>query len=114
MFYKDFAKLTPAQQLTLLIAMHVRNEMEDFHVANLSDTQMKELNPIIRQAIFDVVSFTNQFPKTKTARRQAAQAINWLTMMVPDYWEVPKKTSGSLELPEDLLNDLFDDKQGAP
>lgn len=45
--------------------MHVRNEMEDFHVKYLSDAQMKELSPIIRQAIFDVVSFTNQPPKGK-------------------------------------------------
>jgi len=110
MRYSDFSQLTPAQQLTLLIAMHVRNEMEDFHVKHLSDGQMKELNPMIRQAIFDVVSFTNQPPKTKTDKRQAAQAINWLTMMIPDYWEVPEKTSGSLELSEELLNELFDDK----
>lgn len=108
MRYNDFSKLSPAQQLTLLIAMHVRNEMEDFHAKYLSDAQMKELNPIIRQAIFDVVSLTNQPPKTKTDRRQAAQAINWLTMMIPDYWEIPEKTSGSLELPEERLNELFD------
>ena len=108
MRYNDFSNLTPTQQLTLLIAMHVRNEMEDFHAKHLSDTQMKELNPIIRQAIYDVVSFTNQPPKTKLERRQAAQAINWLTMMIPDYWEVPEKTSGSLELPEERLNELFD------
>ena len=34
------------------IAIVVRNAMEDFHVNNLSDAQMKELNPIIRNAIF--------------------------------------------------------------
>jgi hypothetical protein len=111
MRHQKFSKLTPTQQLTLLIAMHVRNQMEDFHADNLSDVQMKTLNPIIRQAIFDVVSFTNKEPETKTEKRQAAQAINWLTMMVPDYWEIPRKTSGALELPEDRLNELFDDEE---
>lgn len=110
MRHQDFARLTAAQQLALLIAMHVRNQMEDFHVEHLSDAQMKELNPIIRQAIFDVVSLTNEKPVSKIAKRQAVQAINWLSMMVPDYWEIPEKTTGTLELPEDLLNKLFDEK----
>jgi hypothetical protein len=108
--HQEFNKLTPAQQLTLLIAMHVRNEMEDFHVEHLSDAQMKQLNQIIRQAIFDVVSFTNEQPGTEVAKKQAAQAIDWLVKMVPDYWEIPEKTSGSLELPEELLNQT--DKKG--
>lgn len=48
----SFVELTQRQQHTMLVAMSVRNAMEDFHVANLSDEQMAELNPIIRQAIF--------------------------------------------------------------
>lgn len=67
---------------------------------------MKQLNPIIRQAIFDVISLTNTPPKTKVDEEQAAQAIDWLIKMTPDYWEIPEKTSGSLELPDDLLADL--------
>src|SRR5882672_11236101 len=104
MRHQEFSKLTAAQQLTLLIAMHVRNEMEDFHSEHLSDAQMKQLNPIIRQAIFDVVSFTDMQPKTETEKKQAGQAIDWLIKMPPEYWEIPEKTSGSLELPEDLLS----------
>jgi hypothetical protein len=34
------------------IAMVVRNAMEDFHCRHLSDEQMAELNPIIRNAIY--------------------------------------------------------------
>ena len=34
------------------IAAYVRYCMEDFHVEHLSDKQMKELNPIIRNAIY--------------------------------------------------------------
>ena len=38
--------------LAKLIAAAVRNAMEDFHVKYLSDKQMEELNPIIRNAIY--------------------------------------------------------------
>jgi len=33
------------------IAMVIRNAMEDFHCRHLSDEQMAELNPIIRDAV---------------------------------------------------------------
>jgi len=80
-------------ELTLLIAMHVRNEMEDFHVEHLSDSQMKELNRLIRQAIFDIVSATNQKPKTKKEKQQVDKTIQWLIMMIPDYWEIPQDST---------------------
>lgn len=102
--YQEFNKLTQAQQITLLIAMHVRNEMEDFHVEHLSDAQMKQLNPIIRQAIFDIVSLTSKQPETEADQKKAAQAIDWLVKMVPDYWEIPKKTSRGLEFSEERLS----------
>lgn len=109
MRYRDFEKLSGAQQLTLLIAMHIRNEMEDFHAEHLSDAQMKILNQIIRQAIFDVVSFTNTPPKTELAQLQARDAIQWLAMRVPADWEIPDKTTENLLLPEELLNQIYKD-----
>lgn len=39
-------------QLAKSIAAYLRNQIEDFHVAYLSDNEMKELNPLIRNAIF--------------------------------------------------------------
>ena len=33
------------------VAMVIRNAMEEFHCKYLSDEQMKELNPIIRNAV---------------------------------------------------------------
>ncbi|MBC8457308.1 MAG: hypothetical protein H8D67_04845 [Deltaproteobacteria bacterium] len=39
------------QYLAMYIAMVVRNTMEVFHCGHLSDEQMKELNPIGRNAI---------------------------------------------------------------
>ena len=36
----------------LVTAMVVRNATQDFHCQHLTDEQMKELNPIIRDAIY--------------------------------------------------------------
>ena len=50
---KEEQELTPsteAQALAMYIASVVRNAMEDFHGRHLSDEQMKELNPIVRNA----------------------------------------------------------------
>ena len=77
-------KITPSIDRVLklnskAIALAVRNEMEDFHVANLTDTQMKELNPLIRNAIY---SFMKAHLKQE----------KWLPLhykMIPDYWEEP-------------------------
>jgi len=41
------------------IAMVIRNAMEDFHCKHLSDTQMKELNPLIRNAIYTALYIRN-------------------------------------------------------
>ena len=80
----SFVELTQRQQHTMLVAMNVRNAMEDFHVANLSDEQMAELNPIIRQAIFDTVVMIEQMDDPDTAEH-----LSWLIRTVPDYWEIP-------------------------
>ena len=37
----------------MLMALHIRNEMEDFHCRYLSDSQMRQLNPKIRQGLFE-------------------------------------------------------------
>jgi hypothetical protein len=50
----DFNKLDLSTKASLIIAMHIRNEMEDFHCKHLSDEQMQEkLNPLIRQAVYN-------------------------------------------------------------
>ena len=39
-----------------VIAAYVRSNIEDFHVKYLNDSQMKELNPLIRNAIFTAIT----------------------------------------------------------
>ena len=73
--------------------MHVRNEMEDFHCEHLSDAQMKELNPIIRKAIYETLRQLYFLKKgTKKQRLVAVQSIHHLFLLMPDYWEAPDLT----------------------
>jgi hypothetical protein len=70
------------------IAMVVRNAMEDFHTKHLSDAQMKELNPIIRNAIYTAMfAFEN-----KDELAKAGRFFEYHNSMVPKYWESPKLT----------------------
>lgn len=65
--------------LAKTIAAYVRMNIEDFHHEHLTDEQMKELNPLIRNAIYTFLEdWTNgHFSKI------------WGTRMVncPEYWE---------------------------
>jgi hypothetical protein len=76
-----------------VIAMHARNEMEDFHCRHLSDAQMKELNPIIRKAICETLRQLYFLKKgTKKQRLVSIQSIHHLFLLLPDYWEDPDLT----------------------
>lgn len=70
---------------TMYMAMAVRNAMENFHVKNLSDPQMAELNPIIRNAIYTALYAIEHRdePEAQTFRR-------FTEMLIPSYWEPPK------------------------
>lgn len=70
------------------VAMVVRNAMEDFHTKHLSDEQMKELNPIIRNAIYTAMyAFENKDEQVKARR-----FFEYHNSMVPSYWEQPELT----------------------
>ena len=81
------------RQLTKYIAIVVRNAMEDFHVRHLSDSQMRELNPIIRNAIFTALYSARHLEDSEAA--QAFMAFHCRS--IPGYWEEP-------ELLEDYLS----------
>lgn len=51
-------------RLAKAVAYYVRNGIEDFHVKYLSDEQMRELNPLIRNAIYTfLVDFKQEMNK---------------------------------------------------
>ena len=74
------------QQLANYIAMVIRNAMEDFHCAHLTDDQMKELNPIIRNAVCTALHAFNNYEKTDAA----ARFVDFNFRMIPRYWEDPE------------------------
>lgn len=77
----------------MLIAMTVRNEMEDFHCEHLSDAQMKELNPMIRNAIATALYAARNYSEDEASY----EWVNFQFMLIPEYWEEP-------ELTEDFRN----------
>ncbi|MFF8186164.1 hypothetical protein ACF044_02765 [Microbacterium sp. NPDC016588] len=80
----SFASFTPPQQHAMLLAIQVRNAIEDFHVKHLSDAQMAELNPIIRQALYDGIVMMDNDNDPNFVRN-----LSYLISMIPDYWEIP-------------------------
>src|SRR5262245_9505938 len=76
-----------------VIAMHVRNEMEDFDWRHPRDDQMREVNPLIRKAIYQTLRQLYVLKKgTKKQRLVAIQSIHHLFLLLPDYWEAPDLT----------------------
>lgn len=74
------------QRLASYIAMVIRNAMEDFHCRHLTDDQMKELNPIIRNAVCTALHAFNNYEKADAA----AGFVDFNFRMIPKYWEEPE------------------------
>ena len=81
---KDFAKY---------IAIVVRNAMEDFHCKHLSDEQMKELNPIIRNAIYTALYAYDAQNQSDLLK----YFVDYHFMSIPKYWEEPEFVKGFKE-----------------
>ncbi|MDO6526185.1 hypothetical protein Q4519_10880 [Motilimonas sp. 1_MG-2023] len=75
----------PNKDLAKYIAIVVRNAMEDFHAEHLSDEQMKELNPIIRNGIYTALHAMLKEDRTE----QDNQFMEFNNRLIPDYWEEP-------------------------
>ena len=80
------------------IAIVIRNSMEDFHCKHLTDEQMKELNPIIRNAIYTAL-YTLEFYK---GSEPAKKFMDYHGSMIPKYWEEPELVKGFRESEEKL------------
>lgn len=90
---QELAPSTEAQELAMYLASVVRNTMEDFHCRHLSDEQMKELNSIIRNAIY-----TALYARENYGRSVAAQSfVDFSVRLIPSYWEEPTLTDDFLK-----------------
>ena len=65
--------------LAKALAAYVRYHIEDFHSKYLSDEQMRELNPLIRNAIFTMLEDISDGRYFKIS--------GLLRLNLPDYWE---------------------------
>lgn len=74
------------QEFAKLIAIVVRNAMEDFHCEHLSDEQMRTLNPLIRNAIATALHAFNHYDREDAARR----FLDHQGRCIPSYWEAPE------------------------
>lgn len=74
------------KNMALGFAMVVRNAMEGFHAKHLSDKQMAELNPIIRNALYTALHATVKYDESRGSR----VFVNFHNNLIPDYWEKPE------------------------
>jgi hypothetical protein len=84
-------KLARNDQRAMVIAMHVRNAMEDIHAdpeIPLTDEVMERLNKTTRRAIWEVLEAMDKHPD---ADPDALKMLTWTAIMVPDYWEPPSE-----------------------
>ena len=72
--------------ISKIIALAVRNEMEDFHVKYLSDKQMKELNPLVRRGIYNALFALVNYK----VDIDCDEFLRYYIRMMPNYWEDPE------------------------
>ena len=72
------------------ISIVIRNAMEDFHSKHLTDAQMKELNPLIRNAVYTAL-YAMQYYKDSLRMREF---VGSQVEMIPGYWEEPELIEG--------------------
>ena len=70
--------LSDENNLAKAISVVIRNNMEDFHCKYLTDEQMKELNPIIRNSIYSALKILATNPEALYV---------YSKLFVPTYWE---------------------------
>lgn len=82
----DFHKLDRQQKHVLLMAVFVRNALEDFHVQHLNDEQMHELNVAVRSGLSRGVKFLEEGANSPTSEAY----FELLVEQIPSYWELPE------------------------
>ena len=86
------------QAWTKLIAISVRNELEDIHARHISDELMPDINRAIRRGIY--LTLRNLFllmNAKNTDDYDRAKSLLWFLLTVlPDYWEDTEMTPDDL------------------
>lgn len=86
MHHRKWSRLNQEQQLAVLIAEHQRNNLEDLHAKGiLPQDGMKEINTVLRDSAYFVLRAV-----LNPSLPNSGEALAWLQLMAPDYWEPPK------------------------
>jgi hypothetical protein len=88
-------KLSEAnEQMAKYVAMVVRNALEDFHCEHLTDEQMKQLNPLIRNAIATALHAFDHYERSAAAH----EFVDYHFRSIPKYWEQPEMLEGYVKM----------------
>lgn len=88
-------KLSEANEhMAKYVAMVVRNALEDFHCEHLTDEQMKQLNPLIRNAIATALHAFDHYERSAAAH----EFVDYQFPSIPKYWEPPEMLEGYVKM----------------
>ena len=83
-----------SQQLAKYIAMVVRNAIEDFHCRHLTDDQMRELNPLVRNAVATAMHAFDHYERSDAAK----EFVDYHFRSIPKYWEPAALLEGYVKM----------------
>ena len=79
----QFRVLSPVQQTSLLVSMYVLNAVGDASDVDLNESQLRELTPVVRTAVFETLTMLrDDSPAAHNVKQRVLDAI-------PDGWEIP-------------------------
>ena len=81
-------------QLARYIAMVIRNAIEDFHCRHLTDDQMRELNPLVRNAVATAMHAFDHYERSSAAM----EFVDYHFRSIPKYWEPAKLLEGYVKM----------------
>lgn len=87
--------------ISKIIALSVRNNIETFHVNYLTDDQMKELNPLIRNGIYDALFALANHHKNAYCK----EWVGFHLRRIPNYWEDPELKDDLKTIPDQTLSE---------
>ena len=86
----DQQAIAEMQARSKYVAIVIRNAMEGFHHKHLTDEQMKELNPIVRDAVYTAIYAL----ETKVISKASKDFVEYHLESIPRYWEEPQFLPG--------------------
>jgi len=71
-------------ELAMIISAAIRRNIEGFHAKHIPDEHMKELNTLVRDAVYSTILCLR-------GGEHDIKMLQYLKTSIPKYWENPKK-----------------------